>query len=50
VPKALAAYGDPPPNEAEPEMLKADPYLVAHALAVGGAAVTNKMPSNAIFS
>jgi hypothetical protein len=44
---ALAAYGAPPLDEAEIEALEADPYLVAHALAAGGAVVTNEIPSNA---
>jgi len=47
VPEVLAAYGEPLLNEADIETLWADPYLIAHALAVGGTVVTNEIPSNA---
>lgn len=48
MPQTLAAYGEPPLNEAELEILEADPYLIAHALAAGGTVVTDEIPNRAI--
>jgi hypothetical protein len=44
LPQALAGYGDP--TEADLEFLKADPYVVAHAMAVGGSVVTGEKPKD----
>jgi len=47
MPQTLVAYGNPTLNEAELEILEADPYLIAHALAVGGTVVSDEIPNRA---
>ena len=44
----LTAYGYGTLNEGEIENLVADPYVIAHALAVGGTVVTSEKPNKAI--
>lgn len=44
LPDALVGYGNP--TEADLEFLKADPYIIAHALAFGGTVVTGEKPKD----
>jgi len=42
LPNALAGYGNP--SETDLEFLKADPFVIAHAIASGGTVVTGEKP------
>ncbi len=44
LPQALAGYGSP--TEADLEFLRADPFVVAHAMASGGSVVTGEKPKD----
>ena len=44
LPNALAGYGNP--TEADLEFLKADPYVIAHAIASDGVVVTGEKPKD----
>jgi hypothetical protein len=47
LPKVAQGYGDPLLSEEELEMLKADPFIIAHAIVADGTVVTHEKPNNA---
>lgn len=46
LPQALSGYGEP--TDTDLEFLKADPYVIAHALAMRGTVVTGEKPKDTV--